>query len=43
MNASKGDEMSEQAVTETQESPIAYEPKNLTISVNVSDLERSIT
>ena len=35
--------MSEQAVTEAQESPIAYEPKNLTISVNVSDLERSIT
>ena len=34
--------MSQQAATQTTGSPIEYEPGNLTISVNVSDLERSV-
>ena len=34
--------MSEQVASKPQTRAISYEPKNLTISVNVSDLQRSI-
>jgi catechol 2,3-dioxygenase-like lactoylglutathione lyase family enzyme len=34
--------MSEQAATRPRTTPFEYEPANLTISVNVSDLQRSI-
>lgn len=34
--------MSEQAATQQRTTPFEYEPGNLTISVNVSDLQRAI-